>query len=493
MPLKLKNPIEKHFSVLSRYHYYFFTLLFASKLPVFWHILNLIFLSPPMNYYCNDDGQNSTLNTCPCDNPWWDRSVFTETTQTKFGILCDTQWLISFSQSMLYVGTLLGALTFGFLSDTFGRLSMFSMSCLILAISGCLVSIMPTAVSFIFMRTIEGLGVGGAIVTSYVLCVEYCGTRHREMVTALLHIPINLSHMCLAGVSYLLRHCDEFQIALSLPIFLCVALYWLTLESPKWLMDTGKVDEAAVVMEKISRFNRKSYESIKTELEEYQAARSKNSRTKMKFWQIFRHRKLSSNFICMAVVYFVCGMGYYGVSQYIGKMSGDIHINVAISGALLLPGTITTIFLLKILNRRTFLIATNFLSGLFMLIEVLICCDATWPRVVIVCICNCFFFMTFIIVFLYSVELFPTSVRNSVLGILSVVSRLGQISAPIINALPETSAGTIFAVMAMLGAVMCYPLPETKNTELPSSIEDSKMLPRKVRPGDEVMRMSQDG
>lgn len=120
--LKLSNPIEKHFNVISRYHYYFFVLIFTSKLPIFWHVLNLIFLSPPMEYYCNSTTISHVTyskNHCPCEKPAWNRSVFKETMQTKFNLVCDKAWIISFSQSITYVGTLIGSLLFGFLSDKY--------------------------------------------------------------------------------------------------------------------------------------------------------------------------------------------------------------------------------------------------------------------------------------------------------------------------------------------------------------------------------------
>lgn len=479
---KLSNPIEKHFNVITPYHYYFFSVLFLSKLPIFWHVLNLIFLTPPMDYYCNstssDFNETSMKNYCPCEDPWWDRSVFTETMQTKFNLVCEKQWLVSFSQSMTYLGSLIGSFLFGFLSDRYGRLNSFTLSALVLAVSGCLVSVMPTDSLYILMRCIEGIGVGGAIVTAYVLCIEFCGLRHREVVTALFHVPINLSHMTLPGVSYLLRNCDEFQLALSIPIFLFVGLRWLILESPKWLMDNDHIEKAAIVMEKVSKFNRLSNPTIKEEIEVYHASHAIKTRRKVNFWQIFQHRRLTSNLLCMSFIYFVCGMGYYGVSQYIGKMSGDIHVNVAVSGALLLPGTIAALFLLRILKRRPFLMATTFLSGVFMVIVICIPAHMIWFRVVIACFCDCFFLLSFIIAFLYGVELFPTTIRNSALGFLSVLSRLGQIVAPPINALPETASGAIFGCLAILGSLLCLPLPETKNIELPSSLEDSKELNR---------------
>ncbi|XP_050342022.1 organic cation transporter protein-like [Nymphalis io] len=475
----LHNPIEKQFNNVTKYHYYLFILIFSSKIPIFWHVLNLIFLSPPMDYICNDIRRNSSKNACPCDEPVWDRSVFAETMQTKFGLYCESIWLINFSQSMMYVGLLIGALIFGFFSDKYGRLSMFTMSCLILAVSGCLVSAMPTATAYIFMRNIEGIGTGGAMITAYVLCIEYTGLKHREIVTALFHIPINISHMTLPGISYLFRHCDDFQLALSIPILFYVALRWLTMESPKWLMDSGRIDEAVNIMEKFATFNGISRENIREQIEEYHAHHATKTRRQIKFWQIFKHKKITMNLFYMSVIYFLCGMGYYGVSQYIGKMSGEIHINVAISGALLLPGTIAAVFLLKLLNRRTFLMSTIILSGAFMIINICIPIRLRWIRVVTSCLCNCFFFMSFIIASLFAVELFPTSVRNSVLGFLSVLSRVGQITAPLINSLPENASGAVFGVLGLSGIFFCYLLPETKDTELPSTLDDTKLLTRR--------------
>ncbi|XP_045492490.1 solute carrier family 22 member 8-like [Colias croceus] len=472
---KFHNPIEKQFNEITRYHYFLFILLFSSKIPIFWHALNLIFLSPPIDYFCN----GNSSNLCPCDEPVWDRGVFEETMQTKFGIYCENSWLTSFSHSMNFVGLLIGALMFGFLSDKFGRLSMYTVCCLILAVSGCLVSAMPTIAAFTLMRCLEGIGCGGAIITAFVLCIEYCNLRHREVITALFHIPSNISHITLPGVSYLFRHCDEFQLALSIPVFIYLSSWWLVMESPKWLMDNDKVDKAVAVMQRFGEINGKPCENIKEEIEQYLAHQSNKSQRKMKFWQIFKHKKLTINLGCMSVIYFLCGMGYYGVSQYIGKMSGDIYVNVAVSGFLLLPGTLSSIFLLQWLSRRTFLMLTIFFSGFFMILVVCMPIKLLWLRVVLACICNCFFFMSFIIVFLYSVELFPTSVRNSTLGFLSVLSRIGQITAPLINSLSETASGSVFGALALLGTILCCILPETKNAELPSSLDDTRTLTRR--------------
>lgn len=191
----------------------------------------------------------------------------------------------------------------------------------------------------------------------------------------------------------------------------------------------------------------------------------------------------------MAVVYFVCGMGYYGVSQFIGEMSGDIHLNVLISGISLVPGTILCMFLLKLMGRRPLLIMELFCSGVFMICVVLIPQSYAWFRVVFACICNSFFFMAFIVSFLYGVEMFPTSVRNAILGTLSMVSRIGQIAAPPINSLSEFTAAIFFGIMAIVGGALCFLLPETKGIELPSTLEETKRISKQKGESDGPLRI----
>lgn len=116
----LHNPIEVQFDGISRYHYFLFGFLFLSKIPIFWQMLSLLFVTPRIDFYCEESLgslKNISQNVCPCERPQWDKSVFTQTLQTKFDTHCERKWLIGLSQSMLYLGSLLGSLIFGFMSD----------------------------------------------------------------------------------------------------------------------------------------------------------------------------------------------------------------------------------------------------------------------------------------------------------------------------------------------------------------------------------------
>lgn len=74
--------------------------------------MSIIFLAPKVRYTC--DGVE---NVCPCPNPEYDRSIFTRTIVMEWDLICDRKWLISLTQTIFQLGTLIGSVIFGMASD----------------------------------------------------------------------------------------------------------------------------------------------------------------------------------------------------------------------------------------------------------------------------------------------------------------------------------------------------------------------------------------
>jgi hypothetical protein len=47
---------------------------------------------------------------------------------------------------------------------------------------------------------------------------------------------------------------------------------------------------------------------------------------------LFRTPNMCRKTLCMFFIWVVCGLGFYGLAQYMGQIGGNIFINVAISG-----------------------------------------------------------------------------------------------------------------------------------------------------------------
>ncbi|KAJ3589708.1 hypothetical protein NHX12_010559 [Muraenolepis orangiensis] len=77
--------------------------------------------------------------------------------------------------------------------------------------------------------------------------------------------------------------------------------------------------------------------------------------------------------------------------------------------------------------------------------------------------------------YLYSGELYPTVLRQSGLGLVSMMARLGAMVAPMVLLLGEYVhwlPGFVYGLVPVLSGVVAVFLPETLNVPLPDTIQD---------------------
>ena len=199
--------------------------------------------------------------------------------------------------------------------------------------------------------------------------MEIIGVKWRELVGVLYQVPFNLGHLSLPLFAYFIRDWRTLQFALSIPSVILISYYWLIPESPRWLFTIGRVDESVKVLEKAAKWNKLPSENIRASLEATYEGKTQSERNaKGNFLDLFRTPNMRVKTICMDFNWFVCGMCFFGVSQYVGEIGGNIFINVTLSAVFTIPGTILCIILLKYWGRKATLISSNCLSGVSMLI-----------------------------------------------------------------------------------------------------------------------------
>lgn len=190
--------------------------------------------------------------------------------------------------------------------------------------------------------------------------------------------------------------------------------------------------------------------------------------------------------ICMNFNWFVCGMGFFGVAQYIGETGGNIFWNVACSAALELPGTIACIFLLKYWGRKKTLILAHCITGFSMLAIAFVPPENSQLIVVLASIGIVGLCISFPTVYLYGGELFPTVIRNVAIGTASMIARIGSMIAPFVASGPLSRSHhcvspLIFGIIPLIGAILVFPLPETRGHALPETIEDGENFGKKSK------------
>lgn len=333
--------------------------------------------------------------------------------------------------------------------------------------------------------------------------MEITGVKWREVISIFYQIPFNLGHLTLPGFAYFIRDWHYLQLALSLPSIILISYYWLVPESPRWLFTAGRIDEAAKVLEKSARMNKLPTDHIHENLVAYKKSLTTAGSTQSKgnVYDLVRTPNMRKKTLCMCFNWFVCGLGFFGLAQYIGQAVGNIFTNVAISAVMGLPGTLFCIYSMKRFGRKNSMIYANALIGISMLSIAFIPATQSEAIIALSSIGIVGVTVSFPTAYLYACELFPTGeslhftqiersnhfvdwtvVRNIGVGTVSMTARLGSMVAPFVASLSATYhwlPPVIFGVAPLLGMVLLFFLPETNGTQLPETLEDGENFGKK--------------
>ncbi|KAK6986183.1 organic cation transporter protein [Biomphalaria glabrata] len=104
-----------------------------------------------------------------------------------------------------------------------------------------------------------------------------------------------------------------------------------------------------------------------------------------------------------------------------------------------------------------------------------------WINIVLALVGKCGAAAAFAIIYIYSAELFPTVLRNSLMGVTCLFARAGGMISPYIADLDKLLTGQlgkalpliVFGATAVAGGIMCFILPETLNKPLPETLENA--------------------
>ncbi|XP_014482711.1 PREDICTED: organic cation transporter protein-like [Dinoponera quadriceps] len=466
------------------------------KFPVAWHQLSIVFLAPPTNFTCIDPlsaTNESTFMKCEvnvgngtvekCASFKYDKRIFRESIITQWDLVCDKEQLVNVVQSCTMFGVLIGNLIFSVIADRIGRKKPLMIAIALQSVTGFASAFAPWYELFIMLKFISALATGGTMLVSFVLLMEIVGVEWRSTMSVLFHVPFLIGHLMNPLISYLTLTWSGFQMAISIPSIFLLTYYWVIPESPRWLLVVGKSRQAEQIMLKAAARNKIPVENVKLALEihESQAAiRLGKSNEKYNITHLFRTPNMRLKTICVALNWFFCGSYFFGLSQYLGHIDGNIFINIAVSAAMELPGTVIVLFLISRVSRLKILMSGNILSGISLLLIPLIANPNI--RVLLTSFGLVGAAISFPTIYLYSGEVYPTVVRNIGIGLGSIAARIGSIIAPYIATMGNIQSWippVIFGVGPIIGAMFCLFLPETMNCELPETIEDGENFGKK--------------
>jgi MFS family permease len=173
----------------------------------------------------------------------------------------------------------------------------------------------------------------------------------------------------------------------------------------------------------------------------------------------------------MMTEWMVISLGYYGLSLGVGQLGPNLYLTSLLSGLVEVPAYLLTNGLIDFFGRRNSLMLQLVLSGA--------CCMAAAfstsnTRTAVSLIGKFGVAGAFNILFLFTTELFPTSVRTAALGGCSQAARLGSIVAPPVLALKSVHPLLIIGIGILLAGTITLAFPEPLGAPPPESLETAE-------------------
>ncbi|KAJ5569879.1 uncharacterized protein N7459_009309 [Penicillium hispanicum] len=163
--------------------------------------------------------------------------------------------------SLVYVGDAVGAALSFFINDRIGRLWSFRLYTFTWILGQIVAMFSPGASGLYASRIICGLGIGSLSVTGAVSIVEIAPAEIRGLLTAWYSVSMGISLMaatfCVYGIEmHMASRNLQYQVVWFAPcifMFLWVVASFSLCESPRWLLMTGRDQEAINVLVKLRR------------------------------------------------------------------------------------------------------------------------------------------------------------------------------------------------------------------------------------------------
>ncbi|XP_061107892.1 solute carrier family 22 member 4-like [Conger conger] len=415
----------------------------------------------------------------------WDYSTerYISTMTTEWNLVCGDAWKVPFSLSVFFMGVFTGSILCGQVSDRFGRKFIFFLS---LAVQTIFTIIQVVSVSwemFAILYFIVGVGQISNYITAFILGNEVLGESYRLAFSTMgMCVFYAVGYTVLPLFAYFIRSWRILLLVLALPGFLYMPLWWFIPESPRWLLAEGRLKEAEDIVRAAAEKNGVRPPAVifreedSAKLLEKQTDHPKTSYT---YLDLVRTSKIRNITILNVILWFSVTISYMGLSLSTPNMNGDPYLNCLLSAVMELVAYTGAWLMLKVVSRRHIISSTLLLAGAVLLLTQMV--PEKWSSVIVglAMVGKLGVTGAFSVMYISAMELYPTVVRGMGVGVCSMTSKMGSVSAPFLafmgayyKALPYIVMGLLSLAIGLLSLL----LPETRGTALPEDLSQVQSL-----------------
>ncbi|XP_046574106.1 solute carrier family 22 member 5-like isoform X2 [Haliotis rubra] len=459
-----------------------------------WGMLMMSFAGvTPDKWWCTDShvatnvSEYTGLKECPApDNHTTCTFVYSQEKDTvinEWNLLCDMKGIKPLITAIQMTGVLIGAFLSGQSADVIGRKKTLYVSLFLHGGFNLVAAFSVSWEMFIVLRFCIGLMVGAVLVVSFPYPMEFVGLRWRPVTIS---IPFWAGGSALLALTCWLRpNWSDLHIilaALHIPFFLG---YIFVPESLRWLAVHGKLTEAEKVVDQMARYNRTQKPAntailLRKLAEEEKSGR--NSNRKYNYSDIYRGWGMCRVSLVHQVVWMIMSFTYYGISFGVGRLTGNLYLNMFLVSMVSVPSNVLAFFMNNRIGRRWtgfsfFLLATCGAFGVA-IVSRFVASESTRGAAIVTLalICRLGVASAWSCFLVFTSESYPTVIRNLGYGAANTAARVGGIVSPYAFAvggddllLPFVIVGSLMFVCSILSLLS----PETMGLPLADTTVES--------------------
>ncbi|MGV1869329.1 MFS transporter [Agrobacterium rosae] len=353
--------------------------------------------------------------------------------------------------TLFFLGMLIGAFVFGRLADRIGRRPVLFIAIILDAIFGVASAFAPDLQWLLVARFLTGLGVGGTLPVDYAMMAEFLPSDRRGRWLVLLEGCWAIGTVALALLALVAgTHGGEawrtIFFVTGIPALIGILLRFYVPESPFYLNQQGRSEEARQVLQRVAKENGRAID-----ISPLAAQTPQRKSVSALFSTTLRRRTI---FLMLAWV--LISVSYYGVFVYLpiklaadgfGFVRGQVFL--VILAIAQLPGYALAAYGVEKWGRKPTLIGFLLLSALGTLTYGL---GQTVEIAVAATLLLSFSLLgTWGAIYAFTPELYPTTLRASGMGMAGAVARFGGLLAPsIVAPLMASNFGLALGVISGL-------------------------------------------
>ncbi|XP_065346892.1 organic cation transporter protein-like isoform X2 [Cloeon dipterum] len=430
------------------------------------------------------------------------------TIQTEFSLMCpENEWKLALVGTLNNLGVLIGLPISGFISDRYGRKTALVIALVSAGIFGLLKTAATSYIFFVILEMMEPMFGGNIYGISFILALEMVTPNKRVVGNMVIVFAYSVGNALMGLIAWAARDWRVILWATNAPALLFVLYIWVLPESVRWLMSRGRLGDAKKVVEFAAKLNKADLD--KESMKDWQNGQLDRVDTDAtgkgdNLWSSLRQVTKSGVLLLRLALCSFCWASvtlvYYGLSLNSVSLGGteNQYLNFILTSLVEAPSYLITWQCMNRLGRRRTLCLTFVASGIACFVNPFVPDNAGAARLPLYLFGKFAITGAFDTVYVFTAEIFPTKLRNSLLGTCSMVGRIGSMLAPQTPLLTKFSKFlplALFGVVALVAGALALFLPESKGTSLPVTIKEAEEISKqrkKLRQNQEDIQSDQE-